>query len=158
MQYTWSSARRLITVTNNTGEKIEYGYNANGDQTSATVKSSGGTIVRQQSALFDELGRLMRSIGASAQQTSFAYNRTIKTVTDPRSNLYSYAYDALQRLIRTTDQESAQVNLTRDGQDNVTAYKDPRNITTSYVRNGFGEAIQDYGDSAFNYFISRLIK
>jgi len=46
-----------------TGETITYGYNANGDQTSMTVKTSGGTIVRQQSAVFDELGRLMKAIG-----------------------------------------------------------------------------------------------
>ena len=66
LQYTYNDARHLTTVTNNAGETIEYGYNLNGDQTSATVKTSGGAIVKQQSALFDELGRLMRQIGASA--------------------------------------------------------------------------------------------
>ena len=90
--------------------------------------------VKQQSALFDELGRLLRSIGAAGQQTSLAYDRTnnVKTVTDPRSNLYSFAYDALSRLIRETDQEAAQVNLARDGQDNVIGYSDPRALVTSY--------------------------
>ena len=146
----WSDARRLTSVTNNTGEKIEYTYNANGDQTSETVKSSAGTIVRQQSALFDELGRLMKSIGAAAQQTVYAYDKTdnLKTVTDPRSNLYSYAYDALQRLITETNQENAPVNYTRNAQDDVTSYKDPRNIITSYVRNGFGEVIQEVSPDA----------
>jgi YD repeat-containing protein len=32
------------------------------------------------------------------------------SVTDPRSNIYAYAYDALSRLIRETDEESAQVD------------------------------------------------
>jgi YD repeat-containing protein len=40
------------------------------------------------------------------------------------------------------------VNLTRDGQDNVTAYQDPRTITTTYVRNGFGEVIQEASPDA----------
>jgi YD repeat-containing protein len=52
-------------------------------------------------------------------------------------------YDALNRLITTTDQETSVVTLTRDGQDNTTAYKDPRNLVTTYVRNGFGEIIRE---------------
>jgi YD repeat-containing protein len=40
------------------------------------------------------------------------------------------------------------VNLTRNGQDKVTAYQDPRLITTSYVRNGFGEVIQEVSPDA----------
>jgi YD repeat-containing protein len=57
------------------------------------VKSASATVVKQQSALFDELGRLMRSIGAASQQTNYGYDRTDKlvAVTDPRSNLYAYA-------------------------------------------------------------------
>ena len=35
-------------------------------------------------------------------------------VTDPRSGVYSYAYDSLNRLIRETDQETSQVNYTLD--------------------------------------------
>ncbi len=115
--------------------------------TSTTVKNPGGTIVRQQSALFDELGRLMKAIGAASQTTILGYDRTdnLTSVTDPRSNLFAYAYDALQRLIRTTDQESNQVNVTLNAQDKVTAYQDPRNLNTSYVRNGFGDVIQEGG-------------
>ena len=40
LQYAWNDAKRLTTVTNNTGETIEYGYNANGDVTSTVVKSA----------------------------------------------------------------------------------------------------------------------
>jgi RHS repeat-associated protein len=150
LQYTWNDARRLTTVANTTGETIEYGYNANGGRTSATVKSAAGAIVRQQSQVFDELGRLMRSIGAASQTTVLGYDRTdnLTTVTDPRSNLYTFAYDALQRLIRETDQENAEVNYTRDPQDNVTAYTDPRSIATTYVWNGFGEVIQETSPDA----------
>ena len=67
---------------------------------------------------------------------------TEKTITDPRSNVYAFAYDALNRLIKETDQDLSEVNYTLDGQGNVTAYEDPRNLQTTYVRNGFGEAIR----------------
>ena len=150
LSYTWNDAKRLTLVTNNTGETIAYTYNANGDQTSSTVKASGGAITRQMTMAYDELGRLMRSIGAASQQTSYAHDRTDNpvTVTDPRSNLYSFAYDGLSRVMRETDQESAQVNLTRNAQDDVVTYSDPRSLATTYVRNSFGEVIQETSPDA----------
>jgi hypothetical protein len=74
------------------GETIEYTYNANGDATSTVVKSASATVVKQQSALFDELGRLMRSIGAASQQTNYGYDRTDKLV---QSLSYSCTYDGV---------------------------------------------------------------
>jgi RHS repeat-associated protein len=150
LQYTYDNARRLTLVTNATGETVAYGYNLNGDVTSMTVKSATAVITRQMSLTYDELGRLLKSIGAATQTTTHSYDRTDLEVQvkDPRNNLYSYAYDSLTRLIRETDQEGSQVNLTRNGQDEVTAYADPRSLTTSYVRNGFGEAIQEASPDA----------
>ncbi|WP_374330253.1 RHS repeat-associated core domain-containing protein [Aestuariivirga sp.] len=157
LTYVWSDARRLTAVINNAGERIDYTYNDNGDVTSRTVKSSTGTIARQQSALFDELGRLMRSIGAAGQHTLLQYDRTdnLTTVQDPRGGLFGYAYDGLQNLASVTDQTGASVKLARDGQGEVTAYSDPRGITTSYVRNGFGEIIQESGPDFGTTVIAR---
>ena len=139
-----------MSVTNNTGEKIEYSYNLNGDVTSSTVKSSSNVITRQMSMTYDELGRLLQSIGAAAQTTVFSYDRMDLNVQvkDPRNNLYGYSYDSLQRLIRTIDQAGGEVTVTRDGQDQISSYKDDRLITTSYVRNGFGEVIQEVSPDA----------
>ena len=147
LQYTWNDARRLTSIVNNGKERIDYAYNANGDVISRTVRSPSRAIVRQQSALFDELGRLMRSIGAAGQQTLPRYDRTdnLTQVQDPRGGLFGYAYDALQNLASLTDQAGGSVTLTRDGQGAVAAYSDPRGLTTAYVRNGFGEIIQESG-------------
>ena len=147
LQYSWSPARRLTSVVNNAGERIEFGYNANGDIVSRTVKSSSGAIVRQQSALFDELGRLLRSIGAAGQQTQFQYDRTdnLTQVRDPRGGIFAYAYDGLKRLATLTDEAGGRVKLSHDASDGLTAYGDARGITTNYVRNGFGEIIQESG-------------
>lgn len=157
LQYSWSDARRLTSVVNNGGERIDYAYNANGDMTARTVKSSTGAIVRQQSVLFDELGRLMRSIGAAGQQTLFRYDRTdnLTQVQDPRGGLFGYAYDGLQNLASLTDQAGGSVKLARDGKGDLTAYSDPRGITTNYVRNGFGEIIQEIGPDFGTTVIAR---
>jgi len=73
------------------------------------------------------------------------YDKTdnLKTVTDPRSNVFSYGFDPLNRLISETDEENKTVNLTRNGVDAITAYTDARNLSTSYIRNGFGEVIRE---------------
>jgi len=115
--YTYDNARRLTTVTSNAGETINYTRDLMGNITATNIKNTGGAIVFSQTQTFDELGRLLTNIGASSQTTAYAYekNDNLKSVTDPRSGVYTYAYDSLNRLIRETDQESAQVNYTSMG-------------------------------------------
>ena len=93
---------------------------------------------------------ILKVIRSSIFPTTFSYDRTDLQVQtkDPRNNLYGYAYDALQRLIHTQDQAGGEVTVTRDSQDNVASYKDDRTITTTYVRNGFGEVTQEVSPDA----------
>jgi RHS repeat-associated protein len=142
--FTYDNARRLTVVANNTGETITYVRDALGGATSITRKTSGGATTFSRTQVFDELGRLLRGLGASGSTWSFGYDKTdnVTAVTDPRSNLYGYAFDALNRLVKETDEENHAVEVTRNGIDAITSYKDGRNLTTSYVRNGFGEVIQ----------------
>ena len=150
LSYTWDGVPNVTSVTNNTGESVSYGYDGAGHITSSTIKSSSSVITKQMTMTYDEIGRLLKSIGAATQTYTNAYDRTDLTtqVKDPRGNLYGYAYDSLQRLVQTTNQSGAVVNLTRDGQDNVTTYSDPRTLLTNYVRNGFGEVIRETSPDA----------
>ncbi|MBV9978462.1 RHS repeat domain-containing protein [Bradyrhizobium sp.] len=49
----------------------------------------------------------MNFIGASNQTWMHAYDRTDNrvSVTDPRSNVFAWAFDSLNRLISTTDED-----------------------------------------------------
>ncbi len=144
LQYTYDNARRLTRVQDNTGAAIEYDRNALGNATARRIKDPAASVRLAQTATFDELGRLLTFVGAGTQTWTHAYDRTDNRVqvTDPRSNLYRWAFDPLNRLIRETDEDNAQVNLTLNGKDEVTTYSDPRSLATTYVRNGFGDAIQ----------------
>jgi RHS repeat-associated protein len=146
----WNDARRLTSVANNTGERIDYAYNLNGDVTSNSTKTAALVVTKQMSMAYDELGRLLRAVGAAAQTATLSYDRTdnLTQVKDPRNNLYGLSYDGLSRLVQTTDQQLAKVNVTRDGQGNVVGYQDPHLITTSFVRNGFGEVIREVSPDA----------
>ena len=94
LNYSYDAASRVTVVANNTGERVEYGYNLNSDVTASTIKTtSGGSITKQMTMTYDELGRLLKSIGASSQETLFSYDRTdLNTqVKDPRNNLYGFS-------------------------------------------------------------------
>ena len=145
--FAYDDGLRLNKVTNALGETIAYGRDLMGNATSITVKSAGAATTYSRSQVFDELGRLMKSLGAVPANSTyqFGYDRTdnLTSVTDPRSNIFAYGFDALNRLIKETDEQNASVNLTRNGIDAITAYQDPRSLTTTYVRNGFGDIIQE---------------
>ena len=157
LQYTYDDARRVTKVQDNSGAYTEYDRDNLGNATARRIKDSGGTLQLSQTAVFDELGRLLKFIGASSQTWTHAYDRTDNrvSVTDPRSNVFQWGFDALNRLISTTDEESNAVSLTRNGKDEITNYSDPRSLSTSYVRNGFGEVIQrtspDTGTTVYTY-------
>ncbi|NJM29784.1 MAG: RHS repeat protein [Rhizobiales bacterium] len=149
LNYTYDNAKRVTLIANNTNEKIELGYNANGDVTSQTFKTPANTIVYQMTQTYDELGRLLRSIGAQNQATVYGYDRTDlhRTTTDPRGTLYSNAYDALQRLKSETG-NGVTTSYGLDPSGNVATYTDPRSIATTYVRNGWGEVIRETSPDA----------
>ena len=103
------------------------------------------------------------SLGSGNQTTINGYDKTslLTSVTDPRGGLYGYAYDGIKRLIRETDQGTAQVNYTLNAQGGATKYTDPRTLATTYVRNGFGDVIQrvspDTGTTVYTFDARGLV-
>src|SRR6202789_2540623 len=155
LTYGYDNANRVTSATNNLGESITYTLDALGDRTAIVIKSATSTITKQQTATFDELGRVMANIGASSQTTTHAYdldNNEI-TTTDPRSKIYGHAFDALNRLYQETDPNLYQTTIAYNGKNEVTGVTDARSLVTSYVRDGFGDAIQqtspDTGTTVF---------
>jgi RHS repeat-associated protein len=157
LTYGYDNAHRLTSVTDNTGQSITYTLDALGNATATVIKNSGSTITKQQTATFDELGRIMASIGAASQTTAFTYDLNDNQVTtmDPRSKLYGHAFDALNRLYQETDPNSYQTTTTFNPSDDPTAVADARSLTTTYVRDGFGDIIRqvspDTGTTDFWY-------
>ncbi len=141
----WDNARRLMAIQNNLGERIEYTRDAMGNITRQIVKGSDGVAAFDEKRFVDELGRLIRQSSYDPMTWKFAYDRTdrLSSVTDPRTKIISYGYDAVGRAIRETERDGGVVTLTYNGKDEITGYQDPKNLTTSYVRNGFGEVIQE---------------
>jgi RHS repeat-associated protein len=145
LSYTYDNARRLTLITNDRGQTQTFTNNLKGDPTAVVIKTSGASITEQQNFAYDELGRLIQSIGAGSQTTGFAYDKVDNQtqVTDARGKLFQKAYDALDRVITETNPQSQTVQRAYNGADKLTSHKDGRTLETTRIVDGFGQVIQE---------------
>lgn len=157
LTYTWDDARRLRSITNNLGEKVEYDYDAMGNRTAQRLNDPSGLLTQQQSWVYDELGRLLRAVGAQGQIQQYGYdlNDNLAASTTPKQHSTTNGYDALDRLITSTDPLNGVTALGYDAQDNLTQVSDPRGVTTQYRYDGLGNLTQlvspDSGTATFDH-------
>jgi RHS repeat-associated protein len=145
LAYSYDAAHRLVRVSDAFDERIDYTLDAMGDRTLEQVSTSGGAAVaKTQSRVFDELGRLLQSIGAANQTTHYAYDNdgNLTQLTDPLSNVTGRSFDALNRLIQGAAPLSSTTAYGYDAHDNRTSVTDPRGLVTSYVYDGLDNLIQ----------------
>ncbi len=157
VNYDYDSAYKLIGLHNSQGERIEYTLDLEGNRIAETTFNASNELVRTQRRVFDELSRLLSSIGADQQTTRYHYdkNGNLTGRVDPLNNETHYAFDALNRLIATTDANDGVVATAYNGQGQVTSVTDQRGLTTEYHYNGFGEKVAqispDTGKTVFDY-------
>src|SRR5260221_2931189 len=145
LAYTYDAAHRLVRVSDAFDERIDYTLDAMGGRTLEQIHGPGGAaLAKTQSRVFDVLGRLLQSIGAASQTTSYAYDNddNITQITDPLSNVTGQSFDALNRLIQLAAPLSSTTAYGYDAHDNRTAVTDPRGLATSYVYDGLDNLIQ----------------
>jgi RHS repeat-associated protein len=155
--YEYDSARRLVAQHNKAGERLEYSLDLEGNRTEQRIYNATGALTFSQAQVFDELSRLLASIGADGNAMGYGYdkagNRT--SATDALGHSTSYAYDALNRLIATTDALDGEIKHTYDNANRVTSITDQRGLTTQYRYNGFGNKIAqispDTGETRYAY-------
>lgn len=144
LEYTWNGARRLTQITNNLGESVEYDYDTMGNRTAQRLKDASSSLTQQQTWVYDELGRLLRSVGAQGQTSQYGYdlndNPTLSTT--PKQHRTNSSYDALNRLVSSTDPRNGVTALGYDAQDNLTQVTDPRGVVTQYRYDGLGNLTQ----------------
>ncbi|RBH52313.1 RHS repeat protein, partial [Pseudomonas sp. MWU13-2860] len=157
LAYTYDDARRLIAVTNTSGEKVSYSLDAMGNRLSAQLSDASGGLTLQQQRAYDELGRLLTQVGAGGQTTRYAYdlNDQLTQQTDARSNATNQAFDALGRVAQVTDPLGGITALTYNTDNQITQLVDPRGVTTQYIYDAEGRVLQikspDGGTSSFTY-------
>ncbi|WP_170157861.1 RHS repeat domain-containing protein [Litoreibacter meonggei] len=155
--YAYDEARRLVSTTSPEGELASYTYDNMGNRTRTEHSNVSAGIAYFEDTQYDELGRLLKILGANGQITEFSHDveDNLATITDPQNLVTTRGFDALNRLISEVDRNSGQVGLAHNVDDQMTSYSDQRGLVTSQIYNGFGDLIQeispDKGTTTYTY-------
>ena len=157
LAYIWDDARRLIRITNNLEEESEFDLDPMGNRIAIRFKDVTGTLTKQHQWVYDELGRLLHSVGAAGlvSRTQYDLNNNPTTITNPRNDNHTRAYDPLDRLVKNTDPLNNAAHFEYDAQDNLTQVRDSRGVITQYKYDGLGNLTQldspDSGTGKYEY-------
>ena len=96
-----------------------------------------------QDRTYDELGVAPVADRRLGAELTVGYDKVgnVVSVTDPRQNLFGYAYDGLNRLISLTDEGSAVTTLARSAPGDVAAHTDANWWPPPTSATGWGEVI-----------------
>ncbi|CAI8951882.1 Sugar-binding protein [Pseudomonas sp. IT-P253] len=160
LTYTWDDARRLIRINNSLGEKVEFDLDPMSNRTAIRFSDNVGNLTKQHRNVYDELGRLLNSVGASGQtsRTQYDPNDNPTILTNPLNYSHTGTYDSLDRLVKNTDPLNGITQFEYDTQDNLTQIVDPRGVKTRYQYDGLGNLTMldspDSGTSTYKYDVA----
>ena len=155
--YTYDGAKRLTNITGPNGDEVNYTYDLMGNIINTAYSDGVNSATFSEALEYDELGRVMRSVGTQGQiwNTTYDVEDNLATITDPASNTVTNGYDALNRVVDVLDRAAGTTLTEYDDNDQVTRYTDPRSIDTTTTYNGFGdiltEASADRGTMSYIY-------
>jgi RHS repeat-associated protein len=145
LEYTYNTGRQLSLITNDRGQTRTLTNNLLSQVTGVTTKTSSGAVTQQETRAYDELGRLIRTIGAGSQTWTYGYDKVgnATSQTDARSKVFGTTFDALNRVIAEAKPGSETVEYAYNGADVLTRHEDGRNLQTNRTVDGFGQVIQE---------------
>ena len=162
--YSYDDARRLTQVENPAGDKILYSHDLVSNVTHTEYQNATAGVFFSFDQQFDELGRILATVGAQTQTWQFAHDveDNLDLVTDPLGNMVDSGFDALNRLVQLTDEANEVTAMDYDENDAVISYTDPRGLETTTQYNGFGEVISevspDRGTITYTYESRGLVE
>ncbi|QJP07787.1 RHS repeat protein [Pseudomonas multiresinivorans] len=157
LNYQYDAAQRLIAISNNLGDRIEYSLDSEGNRLGEKRFNASGTLTYSLSQAFDALSRLKQITDANGNIRDLRYdpNGNLTGTTNPRRYASADTYDAFDRPNKNTDALQGQTQLSYDTQGNLTQVIDPRSVTTRYEYDGLGNQTKlispDSGTSTFEY-------
>jgi len=155
LHYAYDAANRLTGMADSEGNRITYTLDAMGNRTSEQVSDAGGHLARTQQKVYDELSRLLRSIGADGATTHYGYDRNdnLTSTFDPLWRLHARSYDALNRLVEQTGPTGGLTRYGYDALDRLTTVMDPNGNTTTYTYDALSNLLrQDSPDTGTTTF------
>ena len=145
--YTYDAAHRLTDITDGLGDHIHYTLDAMGNRTAENTYDPSSTLKRTHTRVINTLNELFKDVnaaGTAAVTTTLTYdnNGNVLSSAAPLARNIVDQYDALNQLNRSPSPQRWHLKCAYDGNDNLQTVMDPRNLTTTYTHNGFGDVTQ----------------
>jgi RHS repeat-associated protein len=148
----------LTRITDADGNTIQHTLNTLGQRIKTEYFKTGNILVRESSAVFDDLDRQEQIIGAATQTTTFSYDAVGNRITaiDALARpATEYTYDTLSRLTNIKDANSKNTQYQYDDRDRLRYVTDPRGLITQYQYNALGQLTTlnspDTGTTSYTY-------
>lgn len=141
--FSYDDAHRLVKVTDQLGNHINYTLDAIGNRIKEEIYDPKSNLTHTLTNQFDSLNRLTAKIGAEGQTQTYLYddNDNLVSISDPLNNTTTLTYDALNRFVSSMDPAGNAVTMAYDANDNLLSVTDPLSHITQYNHGGLGDAI-----------------
>jgi RHS repeat-associated protein len=141
---TYNLGDRLIEIRDNLDDRIQYGYDDQGNRISEDIVDPQGAIKKSLDYTYDEYNRLHTLVNPDSTSTVLQYDGrgNVTAITDPKTQTTTFGYDALSRKTSMTQPLTSLTGYGYDTQDNPTLVTDPNNNSTHYVYDDFSKKYQ----------------
>lgn len=141
--FSYDDAHRLVKVTDQLGNHLDYTLDAMGNKLKEQVYDPQSNLAQTLTQQFDTLNRLVATLDAAGEKQAYAYdsNDNPQSVTDPLGNATRLSYDALNRMIGSVDPDGNRLTTAYDANDNLVSVTDPLTHATQYSYDGLGNAL-----------------
>jgi YD repeat-containing protein len=156
LTYDYDAAHNLLTITDNLGDTIEYGYDLNGNRTSEDTRDPSSALRKAVDMTYDARDRV-ESINSAGSITALVFDAlgNLTDETDPNTNDTTHDYDPLNRLVQTVDALSGITAYDYNANDDLTSVEAPNGATTTYVYDDLGNLLSltspDTGTTSYTY-------
>jgi RHS repeat-associated protein len=151
--YVYNDAGQLIQIKNNWGNTRELKPNVlNGQWEEQRIYAKGDDLMIRQQRRLNALGQLSAVLGNAGEKTEFSYSSQGDLVSaserdqDPRHPELAHTtqakYDTQHHLLELIDAAGYATQYDYSPSGHVAAITDANHNTTTYLRNGFGDVIQ----------------
>ena len=157
LAYSYDNARRLVGVADQLGNRITYTLDTRGNRIEEDRYDTDHNLTRTRSQVYNDLNQLSQVIGAQGQVTAYGYDAhgNRRAETDPLDHVTIRSFDAVNRLVKSTNALGGAVDYAYNSQDHLTQVVDADANVTSYVYDDLGNRLQvespDSGVTDYRY-------
>ena len=157
LNYEYDDAQRLIAISNNLSERMEYTLDAADNVVGEIAKAANGTITRSLTRVYDEMNRLRNTLGSNGQNNILDYDlkESVVATDDALGRQSSMEIDALDRVVSSINPYGHSAAFSYDARNNLVRVSDLGGVETAYTYDGLDNLIQeasiDAGTMVYHY-------